>query len=77
MKMLHPCTLQEADFIRVADFIHRAVIIAKDCQSKLPSGSKLKEFKELVEGEGRNRPDVKALKEEVEAWASTFPMPGH
>ena len=70
-------SLQEADFVRVAEFIHRAVNVAKDCQSKLPAGSKLKEFKEHVESVGRNRADVKALKEEVEAWASAFPMPGH
>jgi glycine hydroxymethyltransferase len=66
----------ESDFQRVAELIHRAVLIAKDCQSKLPAGSKLKEYKEYVEKEGRAREDVKVLAEEVHAWASTFPMPG-
>ena len=73
---LLPSPLQEADFTRVADLLHRTVIIAKDCLSKLPAGSKLKDFKEYVEKEGRGRSDVHALKEEVEVWASTFPMPG-
>jgi glycine hydroxymethyltransferase len=67
---------KENDFIRVAELIHRAVVIAKDCNSKLPAGTKGKEFKEYVEKEGRNREDVHQLKEEVESWASTFPMPG-
>ncbi len=31
---------------------------------------------EYVEKEGRNRDDVHKLKEEVEAWATSFPMPG-
>lgn len=66
----------EADFKRVADLIHKAVIIAKDCHSKLPAGSKLKDFKEYVEKEGRKRDDVHQLAEEVHSWASTFPMPG-
>lgn len=67
---------KESDFIRVGDLIHRAVLIAKDCASKVPVGSKLKEYKEYVEKEGRGREDVKKLREEVEAWANTFPMPG-
>ena len=67
---------KEADFTRVGDLIHRAVLIAKDCVSKVPAGSKLKEYKEYVEKEGRGREDVKKLKEEVEAWANSFPMPG-
>ena len=70
---MHP---QESDFVRVAELIHRTVVIAKDCLSKLPAGSKLKDFKEYVEKEGRGRSDVHKLKEEVESWASTFPMPG-
>jgi glycine hydroxymethyltransferase len=36
----------------------------------------VQEFKEYVESEGRRRADVKVLREEVEALANGFPMPG-
>ncbi|KAG2431513.1 hypothetical protein HXX76_009527 [Chlamydomonas incerta] len=68
--------LQEKDFEQVADFIHRAITIAKDCQAKTPAPGKLKEFKEYLEGAGAARPDVAALRSEVEALATSFPMPG-
>lgn len=143
---------QEADFEKVAEFIHRAVEIAKDCQvghpgagvcnpgeqgapwsqisrcpdrpapprrpsagrlapgggpalalrpphmlasarsrtstqhapppkhthpqAKTPAPGKLKEFKAYLEAEGPKRQDIKQLREEVEALASSFPMPG-
>ncbi|GLI60175.1 hypothetical protein VaNZ11_002238 [Volvox africanus] len=67
---------QEKDFEQVADFIHRAIQIAKDCQAKTPAPGKLKEFKEYVEGTGASRPDILALRGEVEALAQSFPMPG-
>ncbi|GIM06818.1 hypothetical protein Vretimale_11062 [Volvox reticuliferus] len=67
---------QEKDFEQVADFIHRAIQIAKDCQAKTPAPGKLKEFKEYVEGTGASRPDIVALRGEVEALAQSFPMPG-
>lgn len=43
----------------------------RDC----PAG-KLKEFKAYLEGEGAQRQDIKQLREEVEALANSFPMPG-
>mmetsp|Transcript_10267 Transcript_10267/g.22009 ORF Transcript_10267/g.22009 Transcript_10267/m.22009 type:complete len:499 (+) Transcript_10267:121-1617(+) len=67
---------KETDFIKVADFIHRAVVIAKECAAATPAPGKLKEFKEYLHATGKNRADVKALREEVEALASSFPMPG-
>lgn len=66
----------EAEFVQVADFLDRAVKIAKDCAAKTPAPAKLKEFKEYVEVEGRKRADLLALKAEVEALATSFPMPG-
>ncbi|KAI8467850.1 MAG: serine hydroxymethyltransferase 3 [Monoraphidium minutum] len=66
----------EAEFERVAEFIARAVDIAKDCQAQTPAPGKLKEFKAYLEGEGGQRKDIRKLKEEVEALASAFPMPG-
>jgi glycine hydroxymethyltransferase len=67
---------KETDFQKVAELLHRSVVIAKECAAALPAGTKLKEYKEYVEKEGRKREDVKKLKEEVESWASSFPMPG-
>jgi hypothetical protein len=40
-----------------------------------PAG-KLKEFKAYLDGEGGSRQDIKQLREEVEALANSFPMPG-
>jgi len=68
--------LKEPEFLQIAEFIHRAVQISKDCAAKTPAPGKLKEFKLYVEEEGRKRSDVQALKQEVEALATSFPMPG-
>ncbi|MEW5297350.1 MAG: hypothetical protein WDW38_006183 [Sanguina aurantia] len=66
----------QADFVKVADFIHRAVVIAKDCASKTPGPAKLKDFKEYLEAEGKQRSDLAALRQEVELMSESFPMPG-
>lgn len=66
----------QEDFIKVADFIHRAVVIAKDCATKTAAPAKLKDFKEYLEVEGKSRADLKALREEVELMSESFPMPG-
>jgi len=61
----------EADFIKVAEFLHRALQVALEVQAAAGS-TQLKDFKEAIpKCEG-----VKALREEVEAWAKTFFMPG-
>jgi hypothetical protein len=40
------------------------------------AAGKLKDFKAYLEGEGAERQDIKTLREEVEALANSFPMPG-
>jgi glycine hydroxymethyltransferase len=61
---------KEQDFERVADLLHKCVVLATDVQSK--SGKALKAFKAGVHAhEG-----IKSLKEEVETFARSFPMPG-
>lgn len=67
---------REEDFEKVAHFIDRAVQIAKNIKEMTPEPAKLKDFVAFANSEGPNRPDVQALKEEVEAFASQFPMPG-
>jgi glycine hydroxymethyltransferase len=60
----------EADFVRVAEFLHRAVQLALAVQAK--TGKPLKDFVVALE----NHPDIAALRHDVEAFAATFPMPG-
>ena len=66
--------MDEADFEKVAEFIARGVRIAVDAKAKAGEGVKLKAFKQFVLDAGM--PEIAQLKEEVEAWAVTFPMPG-
>ncbi|RKF60408.1 putative serine hydroxymethyltransferase, mitochondrial [Erysiphe neolycopersici] len=74
---------QQADFIRVADIVDRAVIIAqrleKDAtEAAFSSGRKnprsIKAFLEYV-GEGENEREILQLRSEVENWVKTFPLP--
>lgn len=63
-------SMSEADFANIAGFLDRAVKLAVDVQKE--SGKMLKDF---VVGCGASE-GVKKLKEEVEAFARGFPMPG-
>jgi len=60
---------KEEDFIIVGNFLHRAVQIGLEVQSK--SGKSLKEFVAACEENAA----VKELKEEVRQFAKKFPMP--
>ena len=66
----------EQDFEKVAEFIHRGVQIAKAIKEETPEPAKLKDFVAFANSEGPSRNDVQALRDEVEAFASGFPMPG-
>lgn len=46
--------------------------IQKDVGDK----ASLKEFKEKLAGDERHREAIRALREEVESFASLFPLPG-
>merc|ERR1711957_664898 len=61
---------KKEDMIKIAGFLDRTVQIALKTQEKV--GKKLKDF----ESELPTNPDVLALKQEVNAWASTFGYPG-
>merc|ERR1712039_922761 len=58
------------DMIRIAGFLDRTVQISLTVQQKV--GKKLKDF----EAELPTNPEVLALKQEVNSWASTFGYPG-
>ncbi|KAI8983686.1 serine hydroxymethyltransferase [Pilobolus umbonatus] len=64
-------SFKEADFVKVAEFLHRIVQIALKVQEK--SGSKLmKDFVAALEG----NQEIAQLKKEVIEFARSFPMPG-
>jgi len=62
--------LDESDFEQIAVFLHEACVIAKHVQSQ--SGPKLADFVKYLDGNEQ----VKELKEKVNAFATSFPMPG-
>ncbi|KNE59068.1 hypothetical protein AMAG_03416 [Allomyces macrogynus ATCC 38327] len=67
-------SFKEADFVQVAEFLHRAVLIALKIQDA--AGSKMmKVFSDAVD-KGAAAEDIKILKKEIEAFARSFPMPG-
>merc|ERR1712217_965685 len=62
------CTAEH--FKKIAEFLDRCCQIALKVQQE--KGKKLKDFEPALIG----HPDIKALKGEVEAWASSFGYPG-
>jgi len=67
---------KEEDFRRVADFIDRGVKIALELKASTPAPGKLKDFSAHANSAGANMDQVEQLKTEVEAFATSFPMPG-
>ncbi|GFU39771.1 serine hydroxymethyltransferase, mitochondrial [Trichonephila clavipes] len=65
---------KEKDFEQVVEFIHRAVEIALDVKTK--AGKTVKEFKAYIDTDETVKEEMKSLRKDVEAFASTFPMPG-
>lgn len=45
-------------------------------QSDVGAKATLKEFKEKLAGDEKHRSAIRALREEVESFASLFPLPG-
>lgn len=60
---------------QVAEFLDRAVVIAQEA-AKLTEGKKLKDFAETVAVNAEVRKMCAELKDEVNAFASKYPMPG-
>lgn len=67
--------LLEKDFQKVAQFIHRGIELTLQIQSDVGVRATLKEFKERLAGD-KYQGAVQALREEVESFASLFPLPG-
>lgn len=62
--------LLEADFEKVADFLHEVALICSSIQEV--SGKQLKDFNKALE----NHPGIADIRARVEAFAEAFPMPG-
>ena len=64
----------EDDFRRIAGYIDQAISLCKSVQAGLPKeANKLKDFKAKVSSGEVD--EINALKKEIAAWASTFPLP--
>ncbi|KAM5262930.1 serine hydroxymethyltransferase, cytosolic isoform 2-T2 [Ctenodactylus gundi] len=68
--------LLEKDFKKVAYFIHRGIELTLQIQKDMGPRATLKEFKEKLAGDMKHQSAVQALREEVEKFASLFPLPG-
>lgn len=64
--------MKEADMEKVAAFLDNAVKLAQAINATLPKDAKLKDFNAAVDSSA----DVKALRDQVEAFATQFIMPG-
>ncbi|XP_008060816.1 serine hydroxymethyltransferase, cytosolic isoform X2 [Carlito syrichta] len=67
--------LLEKDFQKVAHFIHRGIELTLQIQNDVGVRATLKEFKERLGGDKYQRA-IQVLREEVESFASLFPLPG-
>jgi len=65
----------EADFDKVADFLHRTCQLALEIQNSIPDLKKLKDFKEAMASEAW-QPKIAALRTEVVEFAREYFMPG-
>eukprot|EP00842_Homolaphlyctis_polyrhiza_P005001 jgi/Hompol1/5501/HPOL_004479-RA len=66
--------LGEKDFAKVAEFMDRAIAITVSINNSV-KGTKLKDFKAAV-GEGENHPEIAKLRDDVIAFARSFPAVG-
>ncbi|XP_052513052.1 serine hydroxymethyltransferase, cytosolic isoform X2 [Budorcas taxicolor] len=68
--------LLEEDFRKVAHFIHRGIELTLQIQDAVGVKATLKEFMEKLAGAEEHQRAVKALRAEVESFATLFPLPG-
>ncbi|CAH0723301.1 unnamed protein product, partial [Brenthis ino] len=67
--------LKEDDIVRVADYIDKALKLGKEVTDL--SGPKLVDFNKVIEENTDIKAKVSALKEEIEKYSQTFPLPGY
>ncbi|XP_077173340.1 serine hydroxymethyltransferase, cytosolic isoform X2 [Paroedura picta] len=66
----------EKDFQKVAHFIHKGIQLTLQVQGDMSPKATLREFKEKLVSDEKYREPLKSLREEVEAFADSFPLPG-
>ncbi|XP_066545344.1 serine hydroxymethyltransferase, cytosolic [Amia ocellicauda] len=66
----------EDDFRKVAEFIHRGILLTVEIQKDMNPKATLKEFKDKLAQDEKYQTKIKRIREEVEAFAGRFPMPG-
>ncbi|KAH8926533.1 glycine hydroxymethyltransferase [Atractiella rhizophila] len=69
-------SMKEKDMEKVAEFLIRVVKIAETVQKETGKSKLLKDFLKTAEGNGDGARMIRELKEEVEAFATSFPLPG-
>ncbi|KAH8929827.1 PLP-dependent transferase [Atractiella rhizophila] len=69
-------SIKEKDMEKVAEFLIRVVKIAETVQKETGKSKLLKDFLKTAEGNGDGTRMIRELKEEVEAFAIYFPLPG-
>ncbi|XP_047505105.1 serine hydroxymethyltransferase isoform X2 [Pieris napi] len=67
--------LKEADIDRVVDFVDQALKLASEV-TKI-SGPKLVDFNKVIEENAEVKAKVQNLKESIEQYSRTFPLPGY
>ncbi|KAB5531015.1 hypothetical protein PHYPO_G00136010 [Pangasianodon hypophthalmus] len=68
--------LVEEDFCQVAELLHRGIQLAVEIQMNMNPKSSFKEFKETLAQDKNYQNRVREIRDEVEAFAGKFPMPG-
>ncbi|MCJ8746427.1 hypothetical protein PDJAM_G00141580 [Pangasius djambal] len=68
--------LVEEDFCQVAELLHRGIQLAVEIQTNMNPKSTFKEFKESLARDKNYQKRVREIRDEVEAFAGKFPMPG-
>jgi glycine hydroxymethyltransferase len=66
---------KEPEFVKIVDFIDRAIKVAAVVQKSLPKeANKLKDWKAAV-GDGSRYPELVQLKKEVNELCAKYPLP--
>ena len=66
--------MQESDFVRIAEYMHTAVQLAKQIQTAAGS-AKLIDFKAAMQTQ-QFAHTIAEMKHEIQQWSSTFDYPG-
>lgn len=66
---------KEEHIDKVAKYIHQGLLLAKEVTAK--SGPKLVDFKNVIETDPDIRSKISKLKNEIESFGKSFPLPGY